>query len=68
MRGGETHMQKMETGKVEGLSLREVEVHARAELLPDRIEMHRSVRKIRRRIRKNNVDCSGTTVVCNRIR
>ncbi len=62
-------MQKMETGKVEGLSLRELEAHARAELLPDRIEMHRrkSVRK-RIRKRKNNVDCSGTTLVCNRIR
>ena len=62
-------MQKMETGKVEGLSLRELEAHARAELLPDRIEMHRS-RSVRKRIRKrkNNVTCEATTAICNNIR
>jgi hypothetical protein len=64
--GGETYMQKMETGKLEGLSLRELEAHARAELLPDRIEMHRRVRKIRKRRRSGNVSC-GDNVACNRI-
>jgi hypothetical protein len=59
-------MQKMETGKLEGLSLRELEAHARAELLPDRIEMHRSVRKIRKRRRSGNVEC-GDMAFCNRL-
>jgi hypothetical protein len=53
-------------GKVGGLSLRELEAHARAELLPDRIEMHRSVRKIRKRRRSGNVEC-GDNAFCNRI-
>jgi hypothetical protein len=63
-------MQQMETGKVEGLSLRELEAHARAELLPDRIEMHRPKRVRKKvRIRRGNVDCAGgDRVVCNRIR
>jgi hypothetical protein len=56
----------METGKLEGLSLRELEAHARAELLPDRIEMHRSVRKIRKRRRSGNVEC-GDMAFCNRL-
>jgi hypothetical protein len=62
------YMQKMETDKVEGLSLRELESHARAELLPDRIEMHRP-KRVRKKIRKRigNVTCEGTTVTCNRI-
>ena len=59
-------MQKIETGKLEGLSLRELEAHARAELLPDRIEMHRSVRKIRKRRRSGNVEC-GDMAFCNRL-
>ena len=60
-------MQMTETGKVGGLSLRELEAHARAELLPDRIEMHRRV-SIRKRIRrrKGNVSCGGPAA-CNRI-
>ncbi len=60
-------MQKMETGKVGGLSLRELEAHARAELLPDRIEMHRR-KSIRKRIRRRtgNVSC-GDNAACNRI-
>ena len=58
-------MQQTEIGKVEGLSLRELEAHARAELLPDRIEMHRRVR-IRKRRRSGNVEC-GDNVACNRI-
>jgi hypothetical protein len=54
-------------GKVGGLSLRELEAHARAELLPDRIEMHRS-KSIRKRIRrrKGNVEC-GSNAACNRL-
>jgi hypothetical protein len=61
-------MQMTETGKVGGLSLGELEAHARAELLPDRIEMHRRVRKIRirRRRRSGNVEC-GSMAACNRI-
>jgi hypothetical protein len=60
-------VEKIETGKLEGLSLRELEAHARAELLPDRIEMHRRV-SIRKRIRrrKGNVTCGGDAR-CNRI-
>jgi hypothetical protein len=53
-------------GKVGGLSLRELEAHARAELLPDRIEMHRRVRKIRKRRRSGNVEC-GDMAFCNRV-
>ncbi len=60
-------MQMTETGKVGGLSLRELEAHARAELLPDRIEMHRR-KSIRKRIRRRtgNVSC-GDNAACNRI-
>jgi hypothetical protein len=60
-------VQKMETGKLEGLSLRELEAHARAELLPDRVEMHRR-RSVRKRIRRRigNVEC-GDNAACNRI-
>jgi hypothetical protein len=56
-----------EIGKVGGLSLGELEAHARAELLPDRIEMHRrvSIRKRRRR-RSGNVSC-GDMARCNRV-
>ncbi len=60
-------MQMTQTGKVGGLSLEELEAHARAELLPDRIEMHRRVRKLRKRISCGNVECSGTTNICRRI-
>ncbi len=60
-------MQMTQTGKVGGLSPRELEAHARAELLPDRIEMHRRVRKLRKRIKRGNVECSGTTNICRRI-
>ena len=59
-------MEMTQIGKVGGLSLRELEAHARAELLPDRIEMHRRVRKIRKRRRSGNVEC-GDNVACNRI-
>jgi hypothetical protein len=59
-------VEKTETGKLEGLSLQELEAHARAELLPDRIEMHRRVRKIRKRRRSGNVECGGPAA-CNRI-
>jgi hypothetical protein len=60
-------MQMTETGKIGALSLGELEAHARAELLPDRIEMHRRV-SIRKRIRrrKGNVSCGGNAA-CNRI-
>ena len=58
-------MEMTQIGKVGGLSLRELEAHARAELLPDRIEMHRRVR-IRKRRRSGNVEC-GDNAFCNRI-
>ena len=61
-------MEIMEAGKAGGLSPRELEAHARAELLPDRIEMHRRVRKLRKRIRRANVICDGGNPnICNRI-
>ncbi len=59
-------MEMTEIGKVGGLSLQELEAHSRAELLPDRIEMHRRVRKIRKRRRSGNVECGGPAA-CNRI-
>jgi hypothetical protein len=68
-------MEKM----IKGLDLEELEAHSYAELLPDRIEMHRrrSVRKRHRR-RSGNVECTATNVgglvnaaanvqACNRI-
>jgi hypothetical protein len=58
-------VEKTETGKLEGLSLRELEAHARAELLPDRIEMHRR-KSVRKRRRSGNVEC-GDEARCNRI-
>jgi hypothetical protein len=59
-------MEKIETKMIKGLALEELEAHARAELLPDRIEMHRSVRKIRKRRRSGNVEC-GDMAFCNRL-
>ena len=54
----------METGKAEGLSLRELEAHSRAELLPDRIEMRRwrSSRRRLKRVGSGNVTCTATNV------
>jgi hypothetical protein len=60
-------MQMTQTGKVGGLSPGELEAQARAELLPDRIEMHRRVRKLRKRVRRGNVICGGDENRCNRI-
>ena len=48
------------------LSRTELKAHSYAELLPDRIEMHQRVRKIRKRIRRGNVICGGPAA-CNRI-
>ena len=62
-------MQMTQTGKVGGLSPGELEAQARAELLPDRIEMHRRVRKLRKRVRRGNVICDGGNPnICNRIK
>ncbi len=47
-----------------GLTLDELEAHAHADLLPDRIEMHRrrSTRRRIKRVRRGNVHCSATNV------
>jgi hypothetical protein len=52
-------MEKM----IKGLDLEELEAHSYAELLPDRIEMHRR-RSMRRRHRRRsgNVECTATNV------
>jgi hypothetical protein len=69
-------MEKMMT---KGLALEELEAHSYAQLLPDRIEMRRSSRNIRKRRRSGNVECTATNVgglanvvplnlqLCNRI-
>jgi hypothetical protein len=53
-------MEKM----IEGLTLEELEAHAHADLLPDRVEMHRRRNSRRRlkRVRAGNVDCEVTNV------
>ena len=66
-------MEKM----TKGLALEELEAHSYAELLPDRIEMHRR-RRHSKRVRRGNVRCEARNVgglfnfatsvqVCNRI-
>ena len=45
-----------------GLDLEELEAHSYAQLLPDRIEMRRSSRNIRKRRRSGNVECTATNV------
>jgi hypothetical protein len=68
---------KAEVRGAEGLTLEELEAHSYAQLLPDRIEMHRR-RNRRRRRRSGNVGCHATNVgglvnasanaqACNRI-
>ena len=52
-------MEVMETGKAEGLSLRELEAHSRAELLPDRVEMRRVNNKT---IGRGNLRCDAVNV------
>jgi hypothetical protein len=60
-----------------GLALEELEAHSYAELLPDRIEMHRR-RRHSKRVRRGNVRCEARNVgglvnaaatlqICNRI-
>ncbi len=51
----------MET-MTKGLALEELEAHARAELLPDRVEMRRFRKSITKRIRRGNVRCDTTNV------
>jgi hypothetical protein len=51
-------MEKM----TKGLALEELEAHSYAQLLPDRIEMRRSSRNIRKRRRSGNVECTATNV------
>ena len=56
-------MEKM----TKGLALEELEAHGFAQLLPDRIEMHRRRgRRRRRRVRSGNVEC-GDMARCNRV-
>ena len=50
-------MEKM----TKGLSLEELEVHAHAALLPDRIELRRGNKK-KTRITRGNVRCEATNV------
>ena len=45
---------------IEGLALEELEAHAHADLLPDRVEMRRANRK--KVIRAGNVRCTTTNV------
>ncbi len=47
-----------------GLALEELEAHAHADLLPDRVEMHRRRNSRRRlkRVRAGNVTCTATNV------
>ena len=51
---------------IEGLALEELEAHAHAELLPDRVEMHRfrfrHRHRIIKRVRSGPVTCSTTNV------
>ena len=49
---------------IKGLALEELEAHAHAELLPDRVEMHRRNGRRRRnkRIRSGNVTCKVVNV------
>ncbi len=49
---------------IEGLALEELEAHAHAALLPDRVEMRRrrSFRRRLRRARSGNVDCKVVNV------
>ena len=51
----------MERKMTKGLTLEELEAHAHADLLPDRVEMRRS-RRITKRIRRGNVRCEATNV------
>ena len=49
---------------IKGLALEELEAHAHADLLPDRVEMHRRRNSRRRlkRVRAGNVTCTATNV------
>jgi hypothetical protein len=51
-------MEKMTT---EGLALEELEAHAHAGLLPDRVEMRRGSRRTKR-VRSGNVGCKVVNV------
>ncbi len=51
----------MEKTMSKGLALEELEAHSHAELLPDRIEMHRR-RGRRKRRRSGNVECKVVNV------
>ena len=45
-----------------GLALEELEAHAHADLLPDRVEMRRFRKSISKRIRRGNVRCDTVNV------
>ncbi len=50
--------------KAKGLDMNELEAHSRVQLLPDRIEMHRR-RTVKKRIRRQNLNCGGTCFITN---
>jgi hypothetical protein len=57
-------METTEMRKAKGLDMNELEAHSRVQLLPDRIEMHRR-RSIKKRIRRQNLNCGGTCFIVN---
>ncbi len=52
----------MEEVMSKGLALEELEAHSHAELLPDRIEMHRRRNRRRKRRRSGNLECTVVNV------
>ncbi len=57
-------METTEMRKAKGLDMNELEAHSCVQLLPDRIEMHRR-RSIKKRIRRQNLNCGGTCFITN---
>ncbi len=58
-RKGVRGMEKMMS---KGLALEELEAYGHAELLPDRVEMHRRRNRRSRRVRGGNVECTAVNV------
>jgi hypothetical protein len=53
-------MEKTQIRKAKGLDMKELKAQ-RVQLLPDRIEMHRR----KKRIRRQNLNCGGTCFITN---